>query len=270
MQDYLMELSRELKHRNYSSRTIDAYSNCVRFFLKYLKWNVSIITRDKIIDFILDLQSKNRAPKTLNIYKESIKFFVMEILKKDINIDIRLSKEPKKLPIVLSHNEILSIIKNISNQKHKIMVSLAYSSWLRVSELVNLKVKDIDLASLNIHIKSAKGQKDRITIFSSKLLEDISYFMKDKNLNDFLFESERWWRLTNRTAQVVFLRWLRNAGIQKEASFHSLRHSFATHLLENGTDIRYVQALLGHANIRTTQIYTQVTNPALKNIQSPL
>ncbi len=270
MQDYLVELGRELKHRNYSPRTIEIYSNCVRFFLKYLKWDVSIITRDKIIDFILDLQSKNRAPKTLNIYKESIKFFVREILKKDINIDIRLSKEPKKLPIVLSHDEILSIIKNISNKKHKTMVSLAYSSWLRVSELVSLRVKDIDLASLSIHIKSAKGQKDRVTIFSNKLLDDISYFMINKDWKDYLFESERWWKLTNRTAQVVFLRWLKNARIKKEATFHSLRHSFATHLLENGTDIRYVQSLLGHANIRTTQIYTQVTNPAIKNIQSPL
>jgi site-specific recombinase XerD len=141
---------------------------------------------------------------------------------------------------------------------------------LRVSELINLKVKDIDLQSLSIHIKWAKGQKDRITIFSKKLLEDISYFLSNKNLDDFLFESERWWKLTTRTAQAIFFAWLTKSWITKPATFHSLRHSFATHLLENGTDIRYVQTLLGHANIRTTQIYTQVTNPMLKNIQSPL
>jgi site-specific recombinase XerD len=123
---------------------------------------------------------------------------------------------------------------------------------------------------LSIHIKWAKGQKDRITIFSQKLIEDISYFMSNKNFDDFLFESERWWRLTTRTAQAIFFIWLKKSWINKQATFHSLRHSFATHLLENGTDIRYVQTLLGHANIRTTQIYTQVTNPKLKNIQSPL
>lgn len=270
MQDYLVELERELRQRNYSPRTIEIYSNCVSFFLKYIKWNISMISRDQIISFILYLQSKNRAPKTLNIYKESIKFFVKEILKKDITIDIRLSKEPRKLPIVLSHDEILKIIDSIPNRKHKTMISLAYSAWLRVSELINLKVKDVDLDWLTLHIKWAKGQKDRITIFSEKLKSDLSYFINDKDLNNFLFESERWWILTTRTAQAIFFSWIKKAWIKKEATFHSLRHSFATHLLENGTDIRYVQSLLGHANIRTTQIYTQVTNPALKNIQSPL
>ncbi|MFA5748264.1 MAG: site-specific tyrosine recombinase/integron integrase [Candidatus Absconditabacterales bacterium] len=270
MQDYLVELERELRHRNYSYRTIEIYSNCIRFFLKYIKGDISIISRDKIVDFILYLQFKNRAPKTLNIYKESIKFFVKEILKKDIIIDIRLSKEPRKLPIVLSHDEILKIIDSLSNKKHKIMVSLAYSAGLRVSELINLKVKDIDIQSLSIHIKGAKGQKDRITIFSNKLVDSISYFMNDKDLNDFLFESERGGILTTRTAQAIFIAGIKKSGIKKEATFHSLRHSFATHLLENGTDIRYVQSLLGHTNIRTTQIYTQVTNPMLKNIQSPL
>ncbi len=270
MQDYLVELQRELKQRNYSPRTVEIYSTCLAYFLKYIKWDISLISRNKIVDFILYLQSKDRAPKTLNIYKESIKFFVKEILKKDIVIDIRLSKEPRKLPIVLSHNEILNIIENIPNKKHKTMISLSYSAWLRVSELINLKVKDIDLQWLTLHIKWAKGQKDRITIFSPKLKSDLSYFVLDKWLDDIVFESERWWKLTTRTAQAIFLSWLKKSWIKKSATFHSLRHSFATHLLENGTDIRYVQSLLGHANIRTTQIYTQVTNPMLKNIQSPL
>jgi site-specific recombinase XerD len=153
MQDYLVELERELRQRNYSPRTIEIYSNCVRFFLKYINSDISLISRDKIVDFILYLQSKNRAPKTINLYKEVIKFFVKEILKLNISIDIKLSKEPRKLPIVLSREDILKIIENISNKKHKIMISLSYSAGLRVSELINLKVKDIDLQSLSIHIK---------------------------------------------------------------------------------------------------------------------
>jgi uncharacterized protein YaaR (DUF327 family) len=128
MQDYLSDMSRELRQRNYSPRTVEIYSNCVRFFLKYIKGDVSLISRDKVVDFILYLQSKNRAPKTINLYKEAIKFFVKEVLKKNIDLNIKLSKEPRKLPVVLSNKEILTIVDHISNKKHKLMIFLAYSA----------------------------------------------------------------------------------------------------------------------------------------------
>lgn len=150
------------------------------------------------------------------------------------------------------------------------MVAIAYSGGLRVSEIVNLKVNDLDLPELMIHLKGAKGNKDRITILPEKLIKDIQNLVSSKSYNDYVFSSERGGKLTERTAQKVFENALKKSGIKKEATFHSLRHSFATHLLENGVDIRYVQELLGHANIRTTQIYTKVTNPALKKIKSPL
>ena len=118
--------------------------------------------------------------------------------------------------------------------------------------------------------KEAKGKKDRITIFPERIENDIQNLIAGKNSDDYLFESERGGRLTERTAQKIFENALKKSGIQKDATFHSLRHSFATHLLENGVDVRYVQVLLGHQNIRTTQIYTKVTNPAIKNIKSPL
>jgi len=147
---------------------------------------------------------------------------------------------------------------------------LSYGAGLRISEVVNLKVKDINLEELTIHLKNAKGKKDRITIFPEKIKNDLQNLITSKNLNDYLFESERGGKLTERTAQKIFEKALQQSGIKKEATFHSLRHSFATHLLENGVDVRYVQELLGHQNIRTTQRYTQVTNPKLKNIKSPL
>ena len=128
----------------------------------------------------------------------------------------------------------------------------------------------MNLAELIIHIKGAKGNKDRITILSEKLVQNIEKLISNKDLNDFVFASEHGGKLTERTAQKIFENALRVTGIKKEATFHSLRHSFATHLLENGVDVRYVQELLGHANIRTTQIYTKVTNPSLKKIKSPL
>ena len=185
-------------------------------------------------------------------------------------INLKFAKRSKKLPIVLSREEIRNIIDSIRNLKHKLIISLAYGAGLRISEVVNLKVKDVNLEELTIHLKNAKGKKDRITIFPEKIRSNLKSLIIGKKSDDYLFESERGGKLTERTAQKVFENALRRAGIKKDATFHSLRHSFATHLLENGVDIRYVQELLGDRNIRTTQVYTQVTNPKLKNIKSPL
>ncbi len=270
MQDYINQLSRELQQRNYSPRTVEIYSNCLKFFLKWLEYDVSKISREKIIDFIIYLQSKDKAPKTINLYKEVIKFFCSQILKIDIGWDIKLSKEPKKLPVILSRFEIQKLLDVVINVKHKTLLSLAYWSWLRVSEVVFLRVWDVDLHQKIIHIKSAKGQKDRITVFSDKIIDDIVWLMDGKNYNDWLFHSEQGGALSTRTAQNIFCHAVAKAWIKKKVSFHSLRHSFATHLLENGTDIRYIQKLLGHSSIKTTQIYTQVSTHNLQNIQSPL
>lgn len=188
---------------------------------------------------------------------------------KDV-IDIKFAKKPKSLPLVLSRNEIEKIIEATKNSKHRLLLSISYAGGLRVSEVVSLKVKDFDLEEMVIHIKNAKGQKDRITVLPEKLKNDMKNLIAGKSGDSYVFESERGGKLTTRTAQKVFENSLGKTGINKKATFHSLRHSFATHLLENGVDIRYLQELLGHANIRTTQIYTHVTNPSLRNIKSPL
>jgi len=154
--------------------------------------------------------------------------------------------------------------------KHKMIISLTYAAGLRVSEVVNLRIQDVDFDELTIHIKNAKGKKDRITIFPKKLRSNIKNLIANKNKNNFIFESNRGGKLTTTSLQKVFRKALKKAKVKKPATFHSLRHSFATHLLENGVDVRYVQELLGHQNIRTTQVYTKVTNPKLKNIKSPL
>jgi site-specific recombinase XerD len=156
------------------------------------------------------------------------------------------------------------------NTKHRLMLALAYGAGMRVSEVVALRVSDIDLHELTIHIKQAKGQKDRISVIPESWVDSLRTWAGAKAGHEFVFASDRGGILTTRTAQKIFEHALAKAGIQKSATFHSLRHSFATHLIENGVDIRYVQVLLGHNNIRTTQRYTHVTNPMLKNIQSPL
>ena len=156
------------------------------------------------------------------------------------------------------------------NIKHKLLLMVAYGAGMRISEVKNLRVQDVDFGSLTIHIKWAKGQKDRISILSEKIRDELERYCWLKKSDEYVFESERAGALHSRTLDHIFHHAKEKAGITKPATFHSLRHSFATHLLENWTDIRYVQVLLWHNNIRTTQMYTQVTNPILKNIVSPL
>ena len=225
---------------------------------------------NNIKNFSLKKEREGFSAQTRNLFLNAIKFFYRSVVKANKKIEIQSAKKNRNLPVVLSRSEIEKTLEVTENIKHKLLLSLAYGAGLRVSEVVNLKVKDIDLEELTVHIKQAKGKKDRITIFPEKLTADMKNLIAGKDKNDFVFASDRGGKLTTRTAQKVIENSLKKAGIKKDATFHPLRHSFATHLLENGVDVRYVQDLLGHQNIRTTQIYTQVTNPKLKNIKSPL
>jgi site-specific recombinase XerD len=153
MQDYLLQLCKELQQRNYSPRTVEIYSNCLRFFLKRINNDVSIISREKIIDFVLYLQKQCKALKTINLYKDVIKFFCSQILKTSFAVDIKLSKEPKKLPIVLSRMELDHMFTVPQNIKHKLLLMVAYGAGMRISEVQKLRVQDIDFDSLTIHIK---------------------------------------------------------------------------------------------------------------------
>jgi site-specific recombinase XerD len=220
--------------------------------------------------YLLSKQDKGKSSQTVNLYLNAIKYFYREIAKSAVKIDLKFAKRPNKLPVILSRREIDKIIDALANPKHKILIALSYGAGLRLSEAVNLKIKDIDLLEMIIHIKEAKGKKDRITVLPEKIKSGLADLIGGRGKNDYLFTSQRGGKLTERTAQKIFETVLKQAGIKKDATFHSLRHSFATHLLENGVDVRYVQELLGHQNIRTTQLYTKVTNPSIKNIKSPL
>jgi len=270
MQELLGKVKQELFLRNYSPKTIQSYLFCLREYFGYKKDDLRELNINNIRDFLLKKQSQGYAPQTVNLFLNAIKFFYHDIVKIHQPISLKFAKRSVKLPVVLSREEIEKIIGSIANAKHKLMISLAYGAGLRVSEVVNLKVCDLDLAGLIIHLKNTKGKRDRITICPEKLKTDLQNIMAGKSGDDYVFASERGGKLTERTAQKVFENALRKSGIRKQATFHSLRHSFATHLLENGVDVRYVQELLGHQNIRTTQLYTKVTNPSLKKIKSPL
>ncbi|MFA5737165.1 MAG: site-specific tyrosine recombinase/integron integrase [Candidatus Paceibacterota bacterium] len=269
MQNYLEDTKNELLLRNYSQKTIASYLRCIGDYFNFLESNPRELNINKIKKFLLKKQENNYSPQTINLYLNAIKFFYREILKNYTKIDIKFAKRSKKLPIVLSREEINQIINTIKNNKHRLLIALSYGAGLRVSEVIRLKIRDILIDELTIHIKEAKGKKDRISLIPEKLLSDLHILTANQNGSEYLFQSERGGPLTERSAQAIFYKALKQAKIKKEATFHSLRHSFATHLLENGTDVRYVQELLGHRNIRTTQIYTQVTNPAIRNIKSP-
>ena len=269
MQRFLDQTIIELKIRNYSPKTMKSYLGALSGYFTFKKIDFGRPDVANIQNYLLALHDRHASPQTVNLYLHAIKLFYREIVKSNVPIDFQYAKRNQKLPAVLTRDEVARIFAAVDNIKHRMMLSLAYGAGLRVSEVVCLRVQDIHLAELTIHLKEAKGKKDRLTVFPEKLKTDIQNFMAGKSGDAVVFTSERGGRLTERTAQKVFEKALKKSGIKKSATFHSLRHSFATHLLENGTDVRYVQELLGHANIRTTQMYTHVTNPAIRNIKSP-
>ncbi len=176
----------------------------------------------------------------------------------------------QKLPTVLSVEEVQAMIKATTNLKHKTLIMVCYSAGLRLSELINLRLADVDSDRMQISVKGGKGKKDRYTLLSEKLLPLLREYFKAYRPKEYLFEGSDGGQYGERSLQNVVQSALQNANVKKHASVHTLRHSFATHLLEAGTDLRYIQSLLGHGSSKTTEIYTHVTSKALSGIRSPL
>ena len=269
MQRQLERAERELRIRNYSRKTVESYLYGLKRYFDFIKSDFERADNEHIKNFLLSCEQNNSSPQSRNLFLNAIKFYYQKVVGGGEQITVASAKKNQRLPAVLSRDEIVSLIATTENTKHKLLLALAYGCGLCVSEVVNLRVKDINLEELIIHIKQAKGKKDRITIFPERLVADIQNLIAGKDGDGIVFASERGGKITTRTAQKVFEQCLKKSGIHRDATFHSLRHSFATHLLENGVDVRYIQELLGHQNIRTTQIYTKVTNPSIKNIKSP-
>ncbi|MDD4995546.1 MAG: tyrosine-type recombinase/integrase [Patescibacteria group bacterium] len=270
MQEYLEQTEKELKVRNYSPKTIDSYRRAIKEYFLFKKHNFAVADSENVRDFILYARDRGLSPQTINLWLNAIKFFYRQVVKSHGLLEVRAVKRSQKLPVVLTRDEIGRILNVCRNAKHRLLIALAYGAGLRVSEVVGLRVRDVDFDELMLNIREAKGGKDRVSVIPERIKAELLNLAAGKTGDEYLFLSERGGRLTTRTAQRVFSDCVKRAGINKPAGFHALRHSFATHLLENGTDVRYVQALLGHQNIRTTQLYTHVTNPGLKNIRSPL
>lgn len=269
-QDPLLKLTQEIKLRKFSQKTIKLYLYYITDLLKRANKNPKTVNTGDIRGYLEYLADKNSSASTLNCAYSAFKLYFEKILCRRFFANIPRAKSAKKLPETLTKEEVKKILGTIQNVKHKLLLGLMYSSGLRVSEVVNCKVKDLDFESKLMRVRLAKGAKDRTTILSEKVCAVLQKYVKNKNANDYVFESDQGGRLTERTAQKVFSNALANSQIKKPATCHSLRHSFATHLLEAGTSIRYIQELLGHVRLETTQIYTKVADNNLQNIKSPL
>jgi site-specific recombinase XerD len=269
-QDPILKLKQEMKLRRFSPKTVKSYLYYITDILKQSNKNPKTVNTEDIRGYLEKMADEGKSSSTLNVVHNALKFYFEKILRRKFFTHIPRAKMSKKIPEVFTKSEVKKILGTIRNVKHKLILGLMYSSGLRVSEVVNLKVKDFDFENKLLFVRNAKGAKDRTTILSKKVSDVMEKYLRNKNSNDYVFESEFKKKLTERTVQKVFAKALGESEIKKCASCHSLRHSFATHLLEGGTDIRYIQELLGHKRLETTQIYTKVAKNKLKNIKSPL
>jgi integrase/recombinase XerD len=267
-------LTQEMRLRNYSSKTIKAYKSCIRSLAEHFTpRHPRELTNEDIRRYLLHLIDEQRlAASTVNQVFNALRFLYIELYKRPFVIgSLPRPRKPMKLPVTLSQQEVLRILNAIGNEKHKVILTLIYSAGLRVGEAVRLKVGDIDSERGLIHVRHAKGMKDRFTILSEVLLPMLRDYYKQYRPEEYLFEGGPGRsHIAERSVQNVFARAVKEAGISKDVSVHSLRHSFATHLLEGGTDLRYIQELLGHSSSKTTEIYTHVSKRVLGKIVSPL
>jgi integrase/recombinase XerD len=256
----------KLRYKNYSPRTIDVYKSYLSNFIKFNNIKDPYqVTTYQIVKF---LESYNfTSTSQQNQYIGCLKLFAKYILnKKDIHLSkIERPRNEKKLPKVIDGEFIKQRLSKIDNLKHRAILTLTYSVGLRVSEVVNLKIEDIDSKRMLIHIKNAKGRKDRIVPLSNNVLEVLrNYYKKEKPI-EYLFNGQKSNKYSIGSCQKIYKKY-----IDKESSIHCLRHSSFTNLLENGTNLRTIQSIAGHSSSKTTEIYTHVSNNVLKCINLPI
>ncbi|VVB88531.1 Tyrosine recombinase XerA [uncultured archaeon] len=267
----LKKLETELKLRGFSKQTSKMYLFYNRKFLEFIKKSPDDVEEDDIREFLAYNMSDNSLSNaSIALIKASLKFLYMDMLGKNLAL-VRTPKASKKLPIVLTRNEIKQLLDNTENKKHRLLIELLYSSGLRLSECINLKYSDLDLNDGTGWVRLGKGSKDRIFIISDMFRKDLLEYKEGTGADGkgYIFNVNGR-KMSPRGIQHAIKTAAERAGLEKDVHVHTLRHSFATHLLENGVDIRKIQKLLGHSNLQTTQIYTQVSSEEIKKIKSPL
>ncbi|MFH1325795.1 MAG: site-specific tyrosine recombinase/integron integrase [archaeon] len=268
--EFLEKLKVELKIAKNSEHTLKNYLKCNSQFLDFTGKNPGEESEFDVKNYISENLS-NRASSSIIVFLSALKYAYSNILGKDITLRIKRPKKEKRIPDVLTKDEVSKLLNILVSKKSKLMLGLMYACGMRVSEITNLKINDLDFDDRTGRIKQAKGKKDRIFNIPNSLFNVLKkQAEKQRNNNcEFLFTGPKG-KLSSRNLQKIVNLAAKKAGIKKEIHPHTLRHSFATHLLENNIDIRKIQELLGHADLSTTQIYTHVSREELKKIKSPI
>ncbi len=257
----------ECRLRNFSQKTIEIYLHYNEKLLQFSDKSPQQIKQEDIRKFLLDLISRRKTSSTINLAHNAINFYYNTIMKRKFNLPYQ--KREHKLKQIASREEIKKMMEVTKNPKHKLIISLLYSSGIRRSELIKIMIKDIDFQQGLLKVKQGKGNKDRITIISNlTLLKIKEYLQKRPYKSEYLFAS-REHHITASTVEQIVKQARNKAQIKSNITPHSLRHSFATHHMEQGTKTEYIQQMLGHKDIRTTRNYEQITTSHLKNIKSP-
>lgn len=274
--DVFQLIQQECIDRGYSSKTIVCYTHWTK---KFLKFSNNHLQEKYFQPFIICLSNKEKVkPRTKNNAISALVFLFKECLKKELKTIPKKTKIPNSMPEVLSKEKVLMMINSIrkSNKeytlKHKLMIELLYSAGLRLSELINLKVYRVDFYHKRIFVKEGKGYKDRITLLSEQVTKDLKEYLqiRKNQANPYLFDKGTNYHISGRTVWKVVKRQAKECNIAQRVYPHLLRDSFATHLLEQGVDSRYIQRLLGHSRLETTTKYTRVADVNLMKVKSPL
>jgi len=233
--------------------------------------NIDNLSKEEINAYISELiRERHISASQQNQRINAIKFYYEKVLGREKEYyAVHRPRSEKKLPVVFSEEEVIRLLNSVDNLKHKTILSLIYSAGLPISEVINLKIEDIDSGRNLIFIRNSKGKKDRTTLLSQAILEILRDYYRQYKPSDYLFQGQNGGKYSTKSIQNVFKRALKYSGIRKQATVHTLRHSFATHLLEHGTDLRYIQELLGHNSSKTTEIYTHITQKGIDKIISP-
>ncbi len=271
--DALGAIEKKLIVQRYSESTVSVYRYMFREFLKYLYPRpLHQVTMDDITKYHhLLVVKKNVSRSYQNQSINAIKFYLEQVSGMDrTKYELERPKKEQKLPTVLSQEEIQKLFSKVRNLKHRAILVTIYSCGLRISELLNLRIGDIDSDRMEVRIQGGKGKKDRITILSPLLLKILRAYYKAHRPLEYLFEGPGGTQYSASSIRKILLRAVKRAGINKKVVVHTLRHSFGTHLLENGTNLRYIQVLMGHGSPKTTEIYTHVAQGDIHKVVSPL
>lgn len=262
-----------MRARRYSEKTIDSYIKTLIVFFEFFDGRcVETISNEDLIEF----NQSHIMPERLSASYQSqfvnaLKLFYVEILSRKLDLEkLVRPKKPFTLPRVMSEEEVAMLLNACKNTKHRTMLATIYGAGLRRGELLNLRLQDMDSKRMMIHVRNGKGAKDRMVPLSPVVLDMLRAYYKAYKPKDYLFEGQYGGRYAERSLELALKKAVLDSGIQKKINLHMLRHSYATHLMEAGTNLRFIQELLGHKSPKTTQIYTHVSSQVLSKVVSPL